>query len=180
MHNELEKFLIGLYGMVLGVLVVVASLWIIYTGTLDNIGISRSEVNETEILQGAFYYLEDRLYEKRTKPEEVDGLVGNITKECEDKGEEWQEMCRISKIKRYVFLNITYDNTTQGIPTSGEVVEREYARCVGKAVLFSSMMRSLGYETQYVKQEGHKCVLYRTDEENKFFGCKPKEILSIY
>jgi len=75
-------------------------------------------------------------------------------------------------VKAFVDRNITPSTNYSDFPTPEEVMERGEARCVGKAMLFSSLMRALGYDTQFVFQDHHVCVLVRLEEEWVFYNCQ--------
>lgn len=126
--------------------------------------------------------------EEQTRPEEIGPFVENITEHCEGKEDDYLvDFCKFDAVSSYAKDNITYTNKTKDIPSPMRIVNRGYGRCVGKAVLFSSMVRYLGYETQYVTQENHLCVLVEGSRGNntinvqkRFWNCLSGEIKGIY
>lgn len=90
-----------------------------------------------------------------------------------------QNRCNYNKISEFVDKNISYNNSYHDYPTAWQVINRSEARCVGKTVIFNSLMKSLGYKTQYVWQPQHLCSAVYINGDMTFWGCHKDRIFFV-
>lgn len=161
------------------------------------VGMYTYDISPLEIKPESFDIAQDKLngnvmiqypIEESTRPDQVSGLVSNLTEDCNESETKWQKYCEKKEVESFMLSNISYNDSTGDTPTPKKVLERGHARCVGKAILYSSMMRELGYETQYAMQEvenstaDHICVIYTSytsGKQKKTWGCNSGDFYAI-
>lgn len=134
------------------------------------------------LLSFSMYFYPERFEAPLLKePSDMRQTAQRITKDCLmfETDYEAYNRCNYNEISRFVTMNITYANNTTDYPTAEKVLERGWGKCVGKAVLFRSLMESMGYETQYVMQKEHVCVSIYLNGYNRLWNCGKEDLLFL-
>lgn len=115
----------------------------------------------------------------------LESLSDNLTKECYNTSKYRKDSCVFNEIGYFVYTNITYNGNYTDFPGPMKVLNRGEGRCVGKAVLFNSLIESQGYNTSFVFQETenpdseHVCSLVNLHGKQRFWNCGSGKIMDI-
>lgn len=135
-------------------------------------------------------YDSNKLQERIRVTPRVRKLAKNITDGCKERYNisKFVKGCMYDRVSLWVYKNINYTANTTDFPTPEEVLERGKARCVGKTIIFNSLMQSLGFETQAISQgwvnksgyrSNHMCSGVVLDGTMKLRGCNGEKILYV-
>ena len=137
-----------------------------------------------------FWAVDNIKFDSTVNSSEVENLSNNLTEDCMEKGSEYRyTRCKVKQFSDYALNEIEYEGSYRDTPSPETVIERGEARCVGKAILFASLLETIQgnvtVEPYYVYQPKHICVYYEYEgnnsiyNEKNFWNCSDEEIQYI-